>query len=400
MHRMISLTNARMPDGRIATIRMHDGRINSIESTVEAPKGDQVIDAREGLVLPGLIDGHIHLDKTRLGEPWRTVSPAKTVTERIQSEREFRLQSDYCVQDAAEALLGAVLAHGTTTLRTHVDIDDVVGLKHLEIILNLRSAWADRITIQTVVFPQSGILSCRGASLLLEEGIRAGADLVGGLDPAELDGNVNGHLDVVFGLAEKYDRGIDIHIHEHGAIGLNSLTAVAERTEAAGLQGRVTVSHAFALASNDDDVRAVIRRLARCGVSVLSSVPGPIPCLPFASLRDAGVNVFFGTDNVRDSWSPYAVIGMLDRCFLAAYRSGSRTDKEITDLLHFVTVGSARALGVTAPSLGIGSPADLIVVDAQNVAQAVIDHPQPYLVIKAGRVVVGEGNESEHLPLQ
>ena len=113
--------------------------------------------------------------------------------------------------------------------------------------------------IQIVAFPQNGILRDPGTAELLDEALAAGADLIGGLDPAGIDGDVKGHLDVVFGLAERHGVGVDIHLHDAGALGCFELRDIAARTIATGLQGRVAVSHAFALGSDDTaDVEATL----------------------------------------------------------------------------------------------------------------------------------------------
>jgi amidohydrolase family protein len=114
--------------------------------------------------------------------------------------------------------------------------------------MEARDAFADRVQVELVAFPQSGLLVRPGTTELLEAAVRAGADLVGGLDPAGFDRRPVEHLDAVFAIAGRHGCGLDIHLHEGGELGAFTIDLIIERTRALGLAGRVTISHAFALA--------------------------------------------------------------------------------------------------------------------------------------------------------
>ena len=241
-------------------------------------------------------------------------------------------------------------------------------------------------TSRSSPFPQNGILRDPGTADLLDEAIAAGADLVGGLDPAGIDGDVKGHLDIVFGIAERRGVGVDIHLHDAGALGCFELRDIAARTIAAGLQGRVAVSHAFALGSGDTaDVDATLAALARAGVAIMTNEPGSVPMPPVARLRAAGVLLFAGSDNIRDAWSPYGNGDMLERAMLIGYRQGMRGDADIAGCLDLATTAPARVLGLGADyGLTVGAWADLVVLDAASVPEAVVARPRDRLVIKRG----------------
>src|SRR3984957_3994406 len=160
------------------------------------------------------------------------------------------------IEARASALIRTLIANGTTRTRSHVDIDNDVGLANLEAVLRVREAYKDWIDIQLVAFPQSGVTTEKGAPELMAAALSAGADLIGGLDPAGFDGDAKGQLDIVFGLADRFGKGIDIHLHDGGETGASELRDIAERTIAAGMQGRVAVSHAFALGSIGPDLFA------------------------------------------------------------------------------------------------------------------------------------------------
>ena len=170
------------------------------------------------LLLPALVDGHIHLDKTHWGAPRLPYVEGRSVRERIAAERVARHKVALPIEARASALVRTLIANGSTRARSHVDIDNDVGLANLESVLKVREVYRDWIDIQLVAFPQSGVMTEDGAPDLLAAALRAGADLVGGLDPAGFDGDVKGQLDVVFGLAERFGKGIDIHLHDGGDV--------------------------------------------------------------------------------------------------------------------------------------------------------------------------------------
>src|SRR5262249_9309181 len=150
--------------------------------------------------LPAFVEGHVHLDKTHWGAPRMPHVAGRSVRERIAAERAARHRMASPIEARASALVRALIANGSTRVRSHIDIDNDIGLANLEAILRVREAYRDWIDIQLVAFPQSGVVTERGATELLEQALRAGADLVGGLDPAGFDADVRGQLDIVFGL--------------------------------------------------------------------------------------------------------------------------------------------------------------------------------------------------------
>src|SRR5262249_16739193 len=232
----VILANALLADGLTADIRIDSGPIAEIAraGTLEGAR----IDLAGALVLPAFVDGPIHLDKTLLGLAFQSHRPGDSVAERIAREREMRRELAYPVKDRAKRLIDQVVCHGTTALRSHVDIDSEVELNGLEALLGVREAARDVVDIQIVAFPQSGVIADPGTADLLDQAITAGADLVGGLDPAGIDNDVTGHLDVIFGIAERRGVGLDIHLHDPRPLGCFELRQIAERTARVGLGGR------------------------------------------------------------------------------------------------------------------------------------------------------------------
>ena len=131
--------------------------------------------------------------------------------------------------------------------------------------------------------------------------------------------------------------------------------------------------------------------LADAGVAILTNAPGANAFPPVLLLREAGVNVFAGNDNIRDSWWPYGDGDLLERAMIIGYRSGFNTDAQLATALDMVTTHAARALGLGNYGLVEGAAADFVVLDAQHVQEAVVARPKPRDVYKKGRLVARDG---------
>ncbi|SEF21364.1 cytosine deaminase [Amycolatopsis pretoriensis] len=150
----------------------------------------------------------------------------------------------------------------------------------------------------------------------------------------------------------------------------------------------MTVSHAYALAQADAATQdRLAAGLAAAGITITTAAIFDFPVPPLKRLRAAGVNVACGHDDIRDLWSPFGSGDLLERAMHLAYRSTFRRDEDIEPALEAVTYGGARALGLDGYGLTEGAPADLVVVDAETPAQAVVTRPPRDLVVKAGHVV-------------
>jgi cytosine/adenosine deaminase-related metal-dependent hydrolase len=361
--------------------------ISAIGRDLPLPAGATVADGAGALLLPGLIEGHTHLDKSLWGGPWHRNEVGPSRLDRIENERAWRARSGHDPAAASLALARDFLANGTTRIRTHADIDTEIGLAHLHGTMRTRDAMAGTIELQIVAFPQSGLTNRPGTEALMDAALREGADVVGGIDPCAIDRDPVRCLDVTFALASRHGRPIDIHLHEPGEMGAFSLDLILERTQALGMQGRVVVSHGFCLgAIPDRDRDGLLARMARLDVAIATTAPasGPVPSL--AACRAAGVTVIGGNDGIRDTWTPYARPDMLDRAMHIGLRNALRRDDELEWALECVTSGAARGCGFARYGLGVGDRADLVLVDAATVAEAVVAAPPRRLVVAAGRV--------------
>jgi cytosine/adenosine deaminase-related metal-dependent hydrolase len=382
-----------------ADIVVEDGVIAAIGSAVSVDADAEVLDVADCLVLPGLVDAHCHLDKTLYGGPWVPHPTGDALADRIGTERRRRSELGIPDVERIVALLEAMVAAGTTTARSHVDIAPELGLIGVEAVREAVGRMGGRIDVQLVAFPQYGILGEPGTAELLGRALDEGVEAVGGIDPAGMDGDPVRHLDVVFGLAERHGALIDIHLHDGGSLGVWELELICERTRVSGLQGRVTVSHAYGLgqasASEQDRVAELLHD---AGVTITTAAVYDFPVAPVKRLRAAGANVACGHDGIRDLWGPYGTGDMLDRAMHLAYRSTFRRDEDIELALDAATRGGLVALGLRpgaassedAP-IAVGDPGDLVVARAATPAEAVVTRPPREVVVKGGRVVAREG---------
>ncbi|MCG5072439.1 amidohydrolase family protein [Paraburkholderia tagetis] len=376
--------NATGADGQSLNLAIRDGHFISLATERPETGRAEVVDLQGHLVLPGFVDGHIHLDKSFLGDRWRPHRVAATLRERLADEK-AALASAAPIAQRADALIRQVASFGTMAMRSHVDVDATTGLTHLHAVMEAREKWRGLMDIELVAFPQAGVVSCPGTADLLDAAAREGADVVGGIDPTTLDGDADGQLDIVFGIAQKRGVKIDIHLHEAGAQGIEQLHRIAARTRAAGLEGRVSVSHAYALGDvSADEVARIADALAAAGVSIMTNAPGDRAFPPILQLRAAGVRVFSGNDNIQDAWWPYGNGDMLQRAMLLGYRSGFYTDEELLVALDMATEAGAAVIGKRDYGLKVGNEASFVVVKAPNAAAAVAAAP-------AGRVIVRRG---------
>jgi len=378
--------NAVAADGSPLSLAVADGRIAHLGSDVAAIAGVECIDLGGQLLLPGFVDGHIHLDKSFVGDRWHPHQAVGSLRERLAVEkRELALAPS--IVERADALIAQAVSFGTVAMRSHVDVDATTGLTNLHAVMQAREKWRGIVDIELVAFPQAGVMSCPGTADVLEAAICDGANVIGGIDPTTLDGDAEGQLDVVFGIAERHGVKVDIHLHEPGLQGVEQLQRIAARTCAGGLQGRVTVSHAYALGQvPDDELARIAATLAQAQVSILTNAPGDHAFPPILRLRAAGVNVFAGNDNIRDAWWPYGNADMLQRAMLIGYRSGFYSDEDLNIALAMATSAGAAVMEKSGYGLEVGNEATFLVLKAANAAAAVAGVPGERRMVRRGEL--------------
>lgn len=373
---------------RISRIAPHD-------PAAPAHPGD--VDGRGRLLLPAFSDVHVHLDSSRIGLPFRPHTGAPGVWGMMLNDRRNWRDTDVPHAEIVAGTLERMIARGTTRVRTYAQVDVDCRLEKFESVLAAKERFREHADVQVMTFPQAGILREEGTVEYLEESLRLGADVMGGIDPCQLDRDPVRHLDIVFGLAEKHQVEVDIHLHEPGELGVFSTDLVIERTRALGMQGKVTMSHAYGLGSVSDAVsRRLIDEFAELDIAMATVAPSTTGHLRLIDLAEAGVRVGLGEDGQRDYWSPYGNGDMLDRTWQLAFVNGFRRDDHIELALAVATMGGAsimshaspRVAGVgDRPGVRVGDRADLVLVDGETPTSAVMDRGTDRTVVHDGRVV-------------
>lgn len=378
-----------------------DGRISHLGLGMLGTANTKAIDLKNKLVSPGLIDVHQHLDKTRT---LRVVpNPSGTLAGAVAAFNDYAAKiSSEDLHRRADRTVEACLARGTVAIRTHANVDPVLQVRAVEMLVQLRERWRQRIRIQVVAFVTAGATRMGAtAKAWLDDAIRAGADVVGGT-PAISD-DPAAFLDMLFDAAERYDLPIDLHLDEHLDAERQLFDAVIERTNVRKMNGRIAVGHCSALsAMKPDDARRVIAGFAQAGISVITlptanlflqgreaeTLP-PRGLTRVKELVQAGVRVAAATDNIQDPFVPVGTGDMLEiaRWTLLAGHLGTT---ELGRAFTMVTQAPAEIMGF-GKDYGIheGARADLIVSDAEDAEDLVASGPPLHCVLLEGRPVSG-----------
>ncbi len=388
--------------GDVSDVTLTDGQIESVVPHDPAVRREAatVVEGRGRLLLPSFSDVHVHLDSTRLGLPFREHTGSPGVWAMMMNDRKNWRNAEASITERTHTTLRMMIERGTTRVRGFAQVDLDCGLERFEAVQAARETYRDQADVKIIAFPQAGLLLEDGTAALMEEALRNGADVMGGIDPCTLDRDPVRHLDIVFSLAEKYQVPIDIHLHEPGELGHFSAELIAERTRALGMQGQVTISHGYPLwGVSEAHTRRLIETWAELDISTATIAPGGRFQLPLAELAAAGVRVGLGEDGQRDYWSPYGNADMLDRTWQLSFVSGFRPDALIEHALAVATVGGASILDrdvprlrstTDRPGLEVGDPAELLLVPGDTVSAAVMDRSADRTVIHRGAIVADQ----------
>jgi cytosine deaminase len=396
------LRNARVVGREGATdIGIEGGVFTRIAPSIKG-KAAREIDAGGRLVSPPLIDCHVHLDAVlTVGQPRHNQSGTLIEGIQIWSERKQSLTIEDVKRRALEAIKWEV-AQGTLFIRSHVDVCDP-KLTALRALIEVREEVRDLCELQLVAFPQDGIQSFPDGERLMDEAMRLGADVVGGIPHYEWTREMGVQdVEYAFALAKRYDRDVDCHCDETDDPQSRFTEVMAAQTLTQGWHGRATVSHCTASHSWDNAFAfKVTQLLARGRMNVIcnpydnSILQGRFDTYPkrrgMARLKEfvaAGVNVSLGHDSIMDPWYPLGRGDMLAAANLALHLAQMSGRDEIATMYELVTTNAARTLNI-AGRYGIeeGKPANLIVVDARDAQDALRLVPARLHVIKDGRVV-------------
>jgi cytosine deaminase len=403
------IRGAHLPDVEdVRDIGIAGGRIRGIAPAM-AEKGTREIAAGGRLVIPGLVESHFHLDKALLGAG--APAEASTVAGAIRVTQEMK--KTFTVEDIharARRVLEMAIRHGTTAMRTHVEVDPIVGLKGMEAILPLKHEYAWAIDLQICVFPQEGIFQSPGTEALMRQAMTMGGEVVGGVPYNDTDPRA--HVDRVFDLAREFDADVDFHLDFSDEADGILAPYVAGVTMARGWEGRVCGGHVTALgALEPPEVAPIAAQLRDAGISVLA-LPATDLYLsgrrdtknirrglaPVRQLVEAGVNVAVSTNNVQNPFTPFGDADLLRIAHLLAHAAHLGTVEDLRVVLRMATDHAARAIRRPEYGLSEGARADLLLLDCATAAEAVAAIPERSVVVKHGAVSVTNLVETRFRP--
>jgi cytosine deaminase len=382
-------------------IAIKDGVIASVQPKL-SQKGRQEIDAAGSLVLPGLFNLHFHADKCLLGEVMRP-NVSGTLPEAIEITNDFKRKYDPA-EVAARAIrsLEAGVKNGTSFFRLFSDVGTIGGLRAARGLLLAREKFGRYCDIQVVAFPQEGIARDPGAAELLDEAIKEGCDIVGGLPWYEYtDVDARDHIDICFEIAKRYDRDIHMLVDDTDDANSRSLEYLALKTMREQWHGRVTASHCGAMAGYNDVYAAkIVDMVATAGITISCNAHINLVCsarldreprrrgiVRVKELLTRGVNVVTSQDDVNDPYYPFGKPDPLECASMIAHVAQLTLPHELEQVMDMVTVNSARAARVKSYGIATGNKADLVVVGAPSVHEALRTQPLRRHVIKNGREV-------------
>lgn len=368
------------------SIEIQNGKIKKVSPN---QSGANAVDAKGMLMLPSFRDMHIHLDKTLYGDKWRAVRPSGGIKGMIALEQktlpDMLKNSSY----KAEKLIELLQSQGTGFARSHVNIEPTSKLDSLKNLERALAAKKNSFDAELVAFPQHGLYYADSLAYM-KEAAKMNIDFIGGLDPTNVDGSIERTMDSTIELALDNNKGIDIHLHESGKSGLDTIEyLIAKVNENPALKGKTFVSHAFALGVLDKDRQeAIAVELAEAQVGIISTIPLGRLIMPIPTLLKHGVNVMTGNDSIVDYWSTMGTGSVLQKANLAAQLYGHVSEFGLSRMLKLATVGP-----LPLDDKGVqqwpkaGDDANLVFVDASCSAEAVSRISPVKSLIHKGTVV-------------
>ena len=380
--------------GALLDIGIRDGRIAAIAPHIAAEAPEEDVEGR--LVIPGLVETHIHLDKACILD--RCCSEQGTLEEAIAEVAAVKSRfTEADVYDRGRRTLEKAILQGTTHMRTHVEVDPRVELRSFNAIRALEADYRWAVDLEICVFPQEGLINDPGTEELLVEACEQGADLIGGCPYT--DTAPNAHIERIFALARRFDLDIDFHLDFDLDPSWMHLDEVCRQSERHRWGGRVAIGHATKLSAIEGSSLAAIgRRLADAGVAVTvlpatdlflmgrgheHSVPRGVA--PAHALVSHDVTCSLATNNVLNPFTPFGDCSLIRMANLYANVARLGRAKDIAGCLEMVTTLAARLMNLPDYGIAVGGPADLVVLDCSDAVSAVAELAQPLLGIKNGR---------------
>lgn len=387
---------------QLTDVLIENGRFTQIAPNLSARVGEEVIDGQGKLLLPPFVDSHVHLDSTlTAGEPEWNETGTLFDGIRIWSERKKDLTKADVKRRAKETLLN-MIGHGIQHVRSHVDVTDP-HLIATQALLELREEMKADLELQLVAFPQEGILSFPHGKELMEQAVKEGVDVVGGIPHFEFNTEYGWEsVHFLMALADKYDKLVDVHCDEIDDPASRNLEILATEALERQMGARVTASHTTAMGSyNDAYTYKLFRLLKLSGINFVANplvnvhLGGRFDTYPkrrgvtrVKELNAAGINVSFGEDDVKDPWNPLGNGNMLDAVTMGVYIAHLMGYGQIQDSYQFVTTNAARTLHIQDHyGIEVGKPGNCILLNQSDFYNALNEHVEVLYNIRHGKVI-------------
>jgi cytosine/creatinine deaminase len=404
------IRNARLlgaPEHPPVDIGVRGGNIVAIETNLMA--NAPVHDAEGNLVCAGMVETHIHLDKSRIidccpPEDGRNVNAMP----RVAAVKPSFTEAD--VYRRASQTLEECIKHGTTRMRTHVELDAGVEMRSFNALEKLHDDYAWAIDIQVCVFPQEGLTNNPRSDELLVEALKRGANVIGAAP--NYDPDKAGQIRRIFELAREYDVDIDMHLDSGNSPADMDIHLVCELTRQYKMGGRVAVGHGCKYSTlPPPDLRALATQLADTGVAVT--------VLPATDLymmgRDQdhsvrrgvadanvlvenGVNCSISSNNILNPFTPLGDGNLIRMANLQANVCQIGEAQRLRQCFYMITERSAMLMNLRDYGIAVGNPADIVIMDAATPEQAVAEIRSPLSVFKRGRLTVTRPRAELHRP--
>ncbi len=388
-------------------IGIKDGRFAAIAVGLEADGPSEDLGGR--LVVPGLCETHIHLDKSCL--LGRCTCQKGTLDEAIAAvaaaKKEFTIEDVYA---RATRTLEKSILQGTQRMRTHVEVDPRIGLTSLKALLELKQAYSWAIELKLCVFPQEGLLDDPGCEDVMVAALEMGADVVGGAP--YMDKDSHGQIARIFALAKRFNVDIDFHLD----FGLDpshlDLLEVCRLAEETGWSGRVAIGHVTKLSAIPEAKMLEIgKRLAEAGVA-LTALPStdlfligrdydhniPRGVALAHKLKEIGVTTSLSTNNVLNPFTPFGDCSTVRIANLYANIAHVGSPSGMADCLDMISASSAKLMNLKDYGIEVGNSADLVALDCESRAQAVAELAPPLFAMKGGKRTVTRPTPILHTP--
>jgi cytosine deaminase len=394
------IRNARLADrgsDELTDIGVSNGRIVAIESGLAAEA--EIYDAEGRLACPGLIESHIHLDKSRIID--RCVPQERAQLSPITGVaplKESMTIED--IRDRAARTLEQCILHGTTRMRTQVEVDPGIGMRGFDAVTSLIGDYKWAIDIEICVFPQEGLTNYPGTDELLVQALKRGANVVGGAPRYDTD--PSGQIERIFALAREFDVDIDMHLDVGNTPDAMNIDLVRRLTEQYKRGGRVVVGHMAKLSLLPPDrVAALARDLASAGIAV-TVLPATDLFLMGRDqdhsvrrgvadanlLTEHGVDCSLSSNNILNPATPYGDCSLIRVANLYANVIQLDRASQLRECFRMLTDRSARLLNFKEYGFAVGHPADIVIINAQLPEQAIAEISQPIAAFKKGRRTV------------